>query len=263
MVNYYDTIYNEIVDYESEFKRLQNLIRRHYGGVPHSVLDLACGTGNNTFLFAKAGYKATGIDISPEMISAAKRKTESQEDPSNPQFFQEDMTHIESLPGSYDIASVLFGGFGYMHENTKIKRFFDGVRGHLNLNGLLIFDFWQSSGVFSQAKTSAGWKSWEKIEADEKLIIRLNTSKYERTESTMKVTFDFYVMDMRMKKLIDAFSERHDLRTHTVRSLRMILEDSGFRCLGFYNADSVQSSRQNPAKPSTFRVLSVARVKPP
>lgn len=41
-----------------------------------SVLDVGCGTGLQSFLYASIGAAVTGIDISPESIAAASRKSE-------------------------------------------------------------------------------------------------------------------------------------------------------------------------------------------
>ena len=37
-----------------------------------NVLDAACGTGHHAIAVAKAGYRSSGADISPEMVSIAK-----------------------------------------------------------------------------------------------------------------------------------------------------------------------------------------------
>ena len=41
---------------------------------PCKIIDLGCGTGNYCIYFAKKGYEATGIDISPSAIAYAKKK---------------------------------------------------------------------------------------------------------------------------------------------------------------------------------------------
>ena len=45
-------------------------------GVPDgaAVLDVATGTGKQGFAFARKGYNVTGIDLSEDMISIARRK---------------------------------------------------------------------------------------------------------------------------------------------------------------------------------------------
>ena len=41
---------------------------------PNNLLDVACGTGTNSIIFAKAGFDVYGIDISNEMLAKEKIK---------------------------------------------------------------------------------------------------------------------------------------------------------------------------------------------
>ena len=56
----------------------RNAWRRLLGSVlpqpPAEIADLGCGTGSLSVLLAEHGYTVTGIDFSPKMIAAAKRK---------------------------------------------------------------------------------------------------------------------------------------------------------------------------------------------
>ncbi|HID07771.1 MAG TPA: class I SAM-dependent methyltransferase, partial [Armatimonadetes bacterium] len=71
---YYDELMAEVpysswVDYILEIlRRLKYRFR--------TVLDLACGTGNVAYEFARRGYSATGVDKSAAMIKEAKRKAQ-------------------------------------------------------------------------------------------------------------------------------------------------------------------------------------------
>ncbi len=61
------------------FSRMHYFITKHviaegeFAG--KSVLDVGCGTGLQSFLYASIGAVVTGIDISPESIAAASRKS--------------------------------------------------------------------------------------------------------------------------------------------------------------------------------------------
>ncbi len=201
MARYYDTLYSKIVDYPSQVDYLEKILAKHRRKRPESILDVACGTGNYTFLFAKRGYRATGIDISDEMVRIARTKAGRKQ---NPLFFKMDMRKI-GLQAKYDVAVVLFGGFGYLLEQSGVGEFFASVAKQLNRGGLLIFEFWQNSAILPAATRPSGQKTWNRVEDSKRLIIRLNTSKYDAHTNILTVTFDFYVLETRTKRLVDSF----------------------------------------------------------
>ena len=41
-----------------------------------SVLDLACGAGRHSILFAKRGFKVTAVDLSDNLLRVAKKSAE-------------------------------------------------------------------------------------------------------------------------------------------------------------------------------------------
>src|SRR3989338_3709869 len=51
----------------------------NYSGIGQegTILDVGCGTGQATLLFAQKGYRVIGLDISQEMINIAKEKCSS------------------------------------------------------------------------------------------------------------------------------------------------------------------------------------------
>jgi ubiquinone/menaquinone biosynthesis C-methylase UbiE len=254
MATYYDTIYSKLVDYESQADYLEQIFAKH--GKVKSILDVASGTGNYTLIFARRGYAMTGLDLSDEMLKVARKKAGSAK---NPQFFKMDMRHIR-LPDRHDAVTVLFGGFGYLHDYQDVEKFLRGARSHLNRGGLLVFEFWQNSGINAAATSPSGHTSVDRIEDGDKLIIRVHLSKYDPMTNIHNINFDHYILDMKGKKLLDTFSETHLLKTYTISQIRELLKRSGFESLGFYNGGT--GNTENPltdASFSTFRVLAVAR----
>src|SRR5213594_3302464 len=218
MARYYDIIYSKILDYSSQADYLERIIAKHKDQKrPGSILDVACGTGNYTFIFAERGWKATGIDISNEMIRIATEKAAKK---TNPRFVRMDMRKIE-LQEKYDVATVLFGGFGYLLEHEEVENFLAGVEKRLEPRALLIFDFWQNSAIFPAASRPSGHTSWDRSEDDDRLIIRLHTSKYNAQSNILNVQFDFYILDTRERSrstISQKLIRQRPMRFHTFRS---------------------------------------------
>ena len=257
MARYYDTIYSKILDYSSQADYLERIIAKHKDQKrPGSILDVACGTGNYTFIFAERGWKATGIDISNEMIRIATEKATKK---TNPRFVRMDMRKIE-LQEKYDVATVLFGGFGYLLEHEEVENFLAGVEKRLGPRALLIFDFWQNSAIFPAASRPSGHTSWDRSEDDDRLIIRLHTSKYNAQSNILNVQFDFYILDTKGKKPVDNFSETHQTKTYAISHIQELLERNKLKALAFYDGDIGKSKKDEPKDASfgTFRVLAVA-----
>lgn len=255
LAKYYDAIYNVIVDYESQTSYLEKVFHDFHRGRMRSILDIGCGTGNFTLIFAKRGYRSTGIDLSEDMIRVAKGKHRPSK--SNPEFFRMDMRNIR-LNAKYDSATALFGGFGYLLKHEDVLKFFTSVKQRLNKDGLLIFEFWHVSGLRPESSSKNGHTSFVKAKFGDKIIIRLDTNKYDPITDICHLTFDAFVLNPKTKRLIASFSETHLLKTYSISEMRHLLEETGFNVLGFYEDSLGTSKKMEPARQSTFRVLAVA-----
>ncbi len=255
MARYYDMIYHELVDYKGECDYIEKIWRRHSGRELKSVLDIGCGTGNHAFILARRGHSVTGIDRSREMLNVARQKARGLT--INPVFFKMDMRQIK-LDRTFDAAVGLFGGFGYLLKDRDVKSFLSAVRGHIP-DGLLIYEFWQSSAVRPEASSPRGHNTWDRIRDKRKnrLLIRLNKSRYDPETKILTVIFETYVLETKKRKLIDSFSESHQARTYSISEMKRSLTASGFTPLAFYHGD-LGSKALKPAKPLTFRVTCVA-----
>ena len=254
MARYYDLIYHHIVDYEFQTDFLERIIEKHSKKEVRSILDIACGTGNYSFILAKRGYKVTGIDLSKEMIEIALGKSARR---TNPEFLTMDMRRI-NLPKRYDAAVVLFGGFGYLLNYSDVRDFLASTKRHLGSKNLLIFEFWQNSAIAPQASLPTGYRTWDTFEKDSQLLVRLGANKYDAQSGILTLNFDFYVLDTKSKDVSDTFSETHAIRTYSISEMRHFLEENNYKPIAFYDGglDGKKKTLQ-PASQSTFRVLAV------
>lgn len=116
---------------------------------PSRVLDLGCGEGRYSFLFAEAGFEVLGQDLSPHLIHKASLKIGSAK---NPVFVRRDMRTIE---GTYELIVSLFTSFGYFVEadNEAVLR---SVQEALSEDGVFWLDFLNAHSIFRELNPSDG-----------------------------------------------------------------------------------------------------------
>jgi ubiquinone/menaquinone biosynthesis C-methylase UbiE len=72
------------------------------------ILDVATGTGQQAFAFAKRGHEVIGIDLSEAMLNVAKKENKYK----NVKFEAADATNLPFEDNSFDISSISFA----LHE---------------------------------------------------------------------------------------------------------------------------------------------------
>jgi len=81
------------------------------------VLDVCCGTGEQTLEYGRRGIIASGIDSSQEMLKTALRKIMRQKSV-DVHFELADATNLPFPDGYYDYASISFG----LHDKERLSR---------------------------------------------------------------------------------------------------------------------------------------------
>ena len=84
------------VDYNQWCNYAIKLLNK-YGAKNCPLVDVGCGTGTGTMLFAKAGYYMTGIDLSQNMLEVAENKKQSEEADELAENNQETKERIENI----------------------------------------------------------------------------------------------------------------------------------------------------------------------
>lgn len=78
-----------------------------------SLLDLACGFGRHSLLFAEFGVNVTGVDLNPSFINEAKQEAIKQN--KDIRFTKADMREYVER-NSFDHIVILYNSFGYFSE---------------------------------------------------------------------------------------------------------------------------------------------------
>jgi SAM-dependent methyltransferase len=106
-----------------------------------SVLDLACGAGRHSIIFAEKGYEVTGIDLSDNLLSIGKEK--SVQLGLNIDFIKGDLRDF-SIDKKFNIVINLFTSFGYFDSDELNFNIFRIAFNQLQDNGYFVFDYFNS-----------------------------------------------------------------------------------------------------------------------
>lgn len=105
---------------------------------PHTVLDLACGTGSLSVLLAERGYQVTGVDCSEDMLSQAEQKAQ-QLAGQRPFFVCQRMEKLR-LAEPVDAVICALDSLNYLQKPADCRRTLRRVYDALRPGGLFVFD---------------------------------------------------------------------------------------------------------------------------
>jgi SAM-dependent methyltransferase len=128
---------------ESDAKKIVSLLFKNIR-LPKGAqcLDLACGNGRHSVLFARNGYNVTGIDLSPYLINQAKKRLTNQYSKYRRylRFVIGDMKHL-GFTSKFDLVVNLFSSFGYFSSDMENFMVIKGISRSLKNGGYFLFDF--------------------------------------------------------------------------------------------------------------------------
>jgi len=114
------------------FPVVEELILKRIGD-DSSILEIGCGTGHLLRTISDLGYKATGVDISSEMIKAAKINAPAAD------FFECSGEKFISS-AKYSAAICLFDTISHFSNLDQIELLFENIYQMLEPGGLFLFD---------------------------------------------------------------------------------------------------------------------------
>ena len=104
---------------QTDFYRYYTDIFKKFDIKPELILDLGCGTGDITHLFAKDGYDMIGVDISFDMLNIAKKENSHEKI----LYLNQDMREFE-LYGTVDVIYSSLDCLNYITDKRDLKKVF-------------------------------------------------------------------------------------------------------------------------------------------
>ena len=156
-----------------------------------SILDLACGKGRHSHYLNSIGYNVTGVDLSEDSITYAKR-------------FENESLHFEvhdmSKPFNrqFDAVFNLFTSFGYFENEEDNLNTIKSIKANLNQNGIGVIDFMNSDLVIKNLVT----KNDKTVDG-----IKFNLKRYVEEGYIVKdITFDIDHKSYNYQERVKAFT---------------------------------------------------------
>ena len=226
----YDRL-TEDVGYERRADYLEKLFRKSRIPV-RMVLDLACGTGSMTALLMGRGYEMIAADASPDMLSAAREKTEGRSG-IPPVFLNQSMPELD-LYGTVDAAVCCLDSLNYLTSPRDVRRTFQRLRLFIAPGGILIFDVLSPSNL-------------RDLDGQVFLDEREDVYCVWRAEYEKRSHICTYWMDLFTQRADGAWErsvEEHRERAYTVEELRAWLMEAGFTHIRTYGDCRMSAPRE-------------------
>ena len=242
----YDALMDD-VDYEAWADYIDRMLQKH-GGPGKRLLDLGCGTGCISIPLAQRGYQVTGVDISEEMLAAAREKSRAlqldidwrKQDLISLQLFDEAGNEMV-----FDAAIATFDVFNHLTEPEDLQMLFHTLNPLLADEGVLLFDVqtpyklreYLGNHIFTLHRDDVEYM-WE------------NHFDEETQICTMNITFFL----RQANGLYRRETMTQEERVYDLDLLRLWLKYSDFETAGVYEELS-----ENDVKPEAHRAVFIAK----
>ncbi|ANU23538.1 class I SAM-dependent DNA methyltransferase [Planococcus donghaensis] len=180
-----------------------------------TLLDVACGTGTLSQLFAEMGYDVTASDLSEDMLTVANQRF--QEANQAIPVLQLSMDNLEGLTG-FDIVTIAIDSLNYLQSEEQVQQTFKEVYDALNPGGHFFFD------VHSVFKIDTVYMNSPFVYDAEEIAYIWHTEPGEASHSVIH-DMTFFVQQ---NDLFERFEETHEQRTFPIETYKKWLEAAGF-----------------------------------
>jgi SAM-dependent methyltransferase len=229
---YYDKIYST-KDYESEMKFVKWAIHKHKTNNGNNLLDVACGTGNNT-KYQVDMFNVTGLDISPDMLKIAKKKVP------NARFIKGDMKTM-ALQDRFDVIICMFASIAYNLTYEELQSTLKLFYEHLNKGGIVFFDLHIHEDYF------LGDRTWVNTYVDKDLkLARISQSPQKKDILDLDM-----VLLIKDKGKLDFDIDQHQIALFDVNKIKNIMQKEGFK-VTVYAGFEKKLWRKNVPSPAMF-----------
>lgn len=199
----------------------------------NSILDLGCGTGTLTELFARQGYDMIGIDNAQEMLQIAMDKRDASG--LDILYLLQDMREFE-LYGTVGAVISVCDSVNYLLEEEDVVRTFRLVNNYLYPKGIFIFDF----NTVYKYKMVIGDTT---IAENREECSFIWDNYYHEEEQVNEYDLTIFVQEEAETGLYRRFQETHYQRGYELEQMKDFLQRAGLVFLEAIDADTHEAVR--------------------
>ena len=238
---YYDGL-TDNVDYEKRCDYIRDLLAEN--GIGEGILlDLACGTGTLSLMFADKGYDVVGVDGSEEMLTQAQEK--KMESGADVIFLCQRMEELD-LFGTVNACVSTLDSINHVTDAETVREIIRRVSLFMEDKSIFIFDvntpykhreiLGDNTFVYDMDEVYCVWQN----STDENLLTRVSLDIFEKDEDDEETYYRY----------CEEFCERgYDLAL-----LKQWLQENKFEVIGIY-----EELTKNEVREDTQRAVFVAR----
>jgi SAM-dependent methyltransferase len=190
------------------------------------VLDLACGTGYLTIPLAEMGLSVTGVDLAPEMLEHARRKTSSL-----PIYWVQADCRTLDLKQQFKLVTLTGNAFQEFRTRADQEGLLGSVRRHLAPGGLFAFEtrFPRASELLTPEAIAGDWSEdtvWRQFENEHGQTVTVST---QQRHDAVRQTVEYLVHRRWQEDSQDkVVTERAVLRLVYPQEMETLLHYNGF-----------------------------------
>lgn len=221
LAKYYDKL-TENVNSKVRGEYISNFLLRNNisDGI---MLDLACGTGQMSVIFAEKGYDVIGVDASEEMLSVAREN--ATEAGQNILFICQEMQELD-LYGTVKCCICTMDSVNHLLSEKDVINAFMKVALFMEQGGIFIFDV----NTVHKHKNVLGNNIFV-FDQEEDVFLVWQNEYYEDTNEVDIILDLFEKEGEHYSRKSEGFTER----AYSAECLSNILQKCGFSVLGIYD----------------------------
>ena len=234
---FYDALMTD-VDYPARAAYLLELFARH-GGHPHTILDIACGSGRLCEALEKQGKEVIGVDGSAAMLMQARERLSA-----DVLLLAQDMRELD-LYGTVDGAVCTLDSLNHLCRTQDIAQVLRRARLFVEPNGLFIFDV---NTVYKHREVLGD----HTFVTEQDGIVCVWRNHYLARTNEVDMLLDFFVEQQ--DGTYERYQETVRERAYSERTLRRLLAETGWETVAVYGDMSTDAPT-----PDCERMVFVAR----